>query len=313
MWKKKLIFGGLNPDGALSKLTTIKKTKRETACSVWIMQETKVAQPGNIKFGGFVTFEHTRINKDGVDLALSALETLNTVFLRDGGEEVEALTVMIHLRKITISCNTAYGPQENAVLENKEKFWAYLDDEYQRASNAGNDFVLQGDLNSWVGPETIPGDNRKMNQNGKMLVNFVRRNKLTIGNSLPICQGTTTWTRKRLGVKHVGTIDFFEVCHQVLPYIQEMKIYSGGTHKITNFKLKQNVTESDHFPMWMKVNIKITPERPSQEKILNFRDKTALINFKESKSTTREFSYCFKSNLSLKTKINQWKHVLDNC
>ena len=229
--EKQLIFGGLNPDGALSKLTTIKKTIRETACSVWMMQETKVAQPGTIKFDGFVTFEHTRINKDGGGLALSALETLNPVFLRDGGEEVEALTVIIHSRKITISCNTAYGPQENAVLEKKEKFWAYLDEEYQRASNAGNRFVLQGDLNSWLGPEIIPGDNRKINQNGKMLVNFVRRNKLTIVNSLPICQGTTTWTRTRLGVKHVSTIDFFIVCHQVLPYIHEMKIDSEGTHK----------------------------------------------------------------------------------
>ena len=247
--EKHVVFVGLNPDGAMSKITTIKKTIRETASSVWMMQETKVSQPGNIKFDVFVTYEHTRNNKDGGGLSISALETLKPVFVRDGGEEVEALTVIIHSGKITISCNTAYGPQENAELEKKEKFWAYLEEEYKRASKEGNGFVLQGDLNSWLGPEIIPGDNRKMNQNGKMLVSFVRRNKLTIVNSLPICEGTTTWTRTQLGVKHVSTINFFIVCEQVLPFVKKMKIDSEGFHKITNFKSKENSTEAD--PMIM--------------------------------------------------------------
>ena len=35
-------------------------------------------------------------NKDGGGLSISALETLKPVFVRDGGEEVEALTVIIH-------------------------------------------------------------------------------------------------------------------------------------------------------------------------------------------------------------------------
>ena len=42
---KNLIFGGVNPDGALSKLTTIRKAIRETGSAVWTMQETKVSRP----------------------------------------------------------------------------------------------------------------------------------------------------------------------------------------------------------------------------------------------------------------------------
>ena len=101
------------------------------------------------------------------------------------------------------------------------------------------------------------------------------------------------------------------MCQKVLPYVHEMKIDNEGKHKITNFKSKRNSTEADHAPMWMKVNLKITPERPSKETILNFRDKTAQLKVKEITSTTKDFSNCFKSNLSLKTQINQWKHVLD--
>ena len=82
-------------------------------------------------------------------------------------------------------------------------FWAYLNNEYKRASHEGNGFVLQGDLNAWLGPDIIPGDNMNINQNGKMLVNFVKKKLTDNSEFLRICDGTTTWTRTRLGVKHV--------------------------------------------------------------------------------------------------------------
>ena len=78
-----LVFGGVNPDGAVSKLTTIRKAIMETASSVWMMQDTKVSQPGTIKFDGYVTYEHTRLDKDGGGLTISALETLSPAFVRD--------------------------------------------------------------------------------------------------------------------------------------------------------------------------------------------------------------------------------------
>ena len=46
--EKDLIFAGVNPDGAMSKLTTIRKAIRDTNAAVWMMQETKVSQAGKI-------------------------------------------------------------------------------------------------------------------------------------------------------------------------------------------------------------------------------------------------------------------------
>ena len=114
--EKYLIFAGVNPDGAISKLTTIKKAIRDTNAAVWMMQETKITNQGKLKFDGYITYEHTRIDKEGGGLALSALEELKPAFIRDGGDMAEALTVNIHLKQITISCTTAYGPQECAPL-----------------------------------------------------------------------------------------------------------------------------------------------------------------------------------------------------
>ena len=50
----------MNPDGAKSKFTTIKKLIRESNATVIAMQETKVTNPGQIKFDGYYTYEHTR-------------------------------------------------------------------------------------------------------------------------------------------------------------------------------------------------------------------------------------------------------------
>ena len=145
--EKCLILGGVNPDGALSKMTTIKKAILETKSNVWMMQETK-AEPGSIKIEGFVTYEHTRITKDGGGISLSVLKTLNPCFIRDGGENVEAMTVRIHLKKIVISINTGYGSQEYATIDKTEFFWKYLGEEYEIAKSEGHGFVLQGDLMS---------------------------------------------------------------------------------------------------------------------------------------------------------------------
>ena len=133
--EKTLVFGGINPDGALSKITTIRKAIRETGAGVWMMQETKVPQPGKIKIDGFIVYEHTRIDKEGGGLALCVIKDLNPAFIRDGGELVEALTVNIHVKNITISCNTAYGPQESSLIEKKNAFWNYLQEECDRAKN----------------------------------------------------------------------------------------------------------------------------------------------------------------------------------
>ena len=123
-----LIFGGVNPDGAMSKLTTIKKAIRETGSGVWTMQETKASRAGKLKFDGFITYEHTRSNQEGGGISLSALEALSPAFVRDGGEEVEALTVNISLKQITILCNTGYGPQESAPVVKKVSFWNYFEE-----------------------------------------------------------------------------------------------------------------------------------------------------------------------------------------
>ena len=103
---------------------------------------------GQIKLDGFYTYEHIRSNKGGGGVALSARKELKPAFLNDGGEDVEAVTVDIHLKAMTISVTSAYGPQESDNIEKKNAFWQYLSNEASKVKSYGKGFILQGDLNA---------------------------------------------------------------------------------------------------------------------------------------------------------------------
>ena len=72
-----------------------------------MMQETKCQVEGSLKLDGFITYEHLRSTGDGGGIALSAKTELSPAFVRDGGENVEALTVDINVKNLSISCTSA--------------------------------------------------------------------------------------------------------------------------------------------------------------------------------------------------------------
>ena len=95
-----------------------------------------------------------------------------------------------------IACSTAYGPQEKDPKDKKHKFWKYLDEEAKKADMEGKGFILQGDLNAWLGQYIIPNDPRKQNENGRMMEDFIKSNQLTVVNGSKMCEGLFTRVRK---------------------------------------------------------------------------------------------------------------------
>ena len=311
--EKCLIVGGVNPDGARGKWITIKKAVKESGASVWSMQETKCKIEGQLKLDGFITYEHLRSNREGGGLALSARKELNPVFISDGGEDVEALTVDIHIKQMTISYNTAYGPQENASIEGKNKFWEYLTEQAVEANKEGKGFILQGDLNAWLGPNIIPGDQREQNKNGKLFEAFLNTNKLTVVHSLSLCKGLVTRERNRNGMKIQSILDFYVVCQRVLPSVINMEIDNDRKYMLTNFKKVRKggrAIDTDHMTTTLKLNLIVTPSKPSKIEIFNFKNKQGQETFKDSTTNTTDFSRCFMSNEPVDVQAEKWIKVL---
>ena len=215
---------------------------------------------------------------------------------------------------MAITCTNAYGPQENAKIAQKNNFWKYLEEEAARSRREGIGFVLQGDLNSWLGPDILPGDIRKQNKNGKFFAQFVENNKLVIVNSLPICKGIITRSRLRQGELVQSTIDFYVVCQRVLPFISEMIIDNDKKYRLTNYTNVINdgsITEADHSPMVLKVNLSIVPDKPKKIEVFNFKSAKGLAKFKEITSESGNFTKCFLNSESTLKQLSQWKQTLD--
>ena len=306
---KSLLFTGFNPNGVKSKWTTIKKLIRDTHSAVVTMQETKCSQPGQMNFDGYFTYEHLRSKKEGGGVAMSALKELQPAFISDGGDGVEALTVDIHVKNMTISVVSAYGPQESASVENKEAFWQYLHEEAEKAKTYGKGFILQGDLNAWLGNNMLPGDLHVQNRNGKFFELFLKQNKLICVNSLPIAQGLITRSRKLLNEVKQSTIDFYVVCERVLPHITYMKIDNGTTHTLTNyFNMDSDgkPVNSDHFPLHMEVKLESAPIKKEKVEILNFKDSLGQIVFKELTTNTTAFTDCVQNVHKMSNGAQKW-------
>ena len=305
---------GVNSAGLSSKLTTFRKVISELKPSVFFIQETKFKTEGKLKLENYTIFELVRKSKDGGGLAIGCENHLKPAWVREGNDDVEALSVDIFLNGMKIRCCAAYGCQEGDPLERKNKFWEYLNQEVEFANNTNAGLIIQFDGNLWAGHHIVPGDPRPQNRNGKLFENFLNRNpRLTVVNSLPLCQGLITRRRMKNGVQEESVLDFFVVCSRILPHVQKMYIDEENKYVLTNYKtaqLKGNAIDSDHKTEYMDLNIKIIHEKPIRREFFNFRDLKGQEVFKTQTSETQEFTRCFENELPVLEQIELWRKVL---
>ena len=108
---------GVNSAGLGSKLTTFKKVIQELQPSMFFIQETKFKDYGKLKIDAYVIYELLRKTSGGGGLAIGVIKELNPALVREGDDNIEALSVEITLKNMKIRCCTAYGCQENEKLE----------------------------------------------------------------------------------------------------------------------------------------------------------------------------------------------------
>ena len=319
---KSLRFLGVNAAGIFSKWTTFKKILYELEPAVFFIEETKCKVKGKLKLDNYCIYEQirdidpTKKGQVGGGLALGCKSVLQPMWVRDGGKDVEALSVNIFVVNMKIRCCVAYGCQETAPWERKQLFWNYLDEEVMLANQDGAGFVLQFDGNLWAGSGVIPGDPRPQNRNGKLFQLFLARNNLTVVNSLKLCKGIITRIRNlQNGKSELSTLDFFVVCSKILPHIKQMVIDEAKIYVLTNYSQVRKggkSKDSDHLTEYMDLDFKIKPNKPKRVELFNFKNQNAQKYFKHITSETTQFTDCFEKDISLTEKLVKWKRVLNN-
>ena len=97
------------------------------------------------------------------------------MWVKEGQNDVEALSVNISVKNMKIRCCVAYGCQENVANDKKDDFWTYLDEEVSEAKESGAGLIIQFDGNLWAGDKLVPNDPRNQNKNGKLFEKYQKR------------------------------------------------------------------------------------------------------------------------------------------
>ena len=157
-YQRKLSFVGINAAGLSSKMSSFDSVLKSLKPTVFFVEETKLKTGGRIKTEnsrGYQIFELNRTGKAGGGLAIRALNDTEPIWISEGDNEVEVLVVEISVSEMQIRCIAAYGPQEGATPEKKEKFWARISAEIEDAQANEKAIIFQMDGNLWGGPELI--------------------------------------------------------------------------------------------------------------------------------------------------------------
>ena len=97
--------------------------------SIFCIQETHMKRASKIDFTNlnkYQIYELIRDSKNGGGLAPDIINYLQPGWIKYGGEEVEAMTVKVIVKEMSIHVANAYGPQEYNNSDMKDKFWQYM-------------------------------------------------------------------------------------------------------------------------------------------------------------------------------------------
>ena len=143
-----------------------------------------------------------------------------------------------------------------------------MNEEVREATHSGSGLVIQFDGNLLAGEGIIPNDPRPQNRNGKLFQQFLEENPhLNFVNSLSLCPGLITRLKFREGKMEKSVIDFFVVCHLVLPHITKMVIDEERKYILTNYEKAKKGGKScdtDHATEYMELNLKVKTEKPKR-------------------------------------------------
>ena len=141
------------------------------------------------KIEGYESFQQNKnIHNGGLYLSIAKSA---------GGQPLDASkTENENIMSVQIACTNqvirlilAYGPQENASKNEKDKFYDDLNIEVELAKLCGEQILIVGDLNAKLGHPVIKNDVYDISTNGQLLKEITDEHGLCVANSLNKCTG----------------------------------------------------------------------------------------------------------------------------
>ena len=252
----------------------------------------------------------------GGGLAIGVLHDLKPVLTKQGNDDAECMSVIVKTVPMDVLCVVGYGPQLGDTNDRKSKFWKYLSQEAMFAEEKGIGIIFQLDSNAWAGGNIIPGDPNPQNTNGKLLEIFLKAHPaLTVINSLQSCRGLITRHRKTIKGEEKSILDLFIVCQRILPHVKHMQIDHEGKHWLSNFSAKKTankVTNSDHYPVILVLDMSFRVSKPERVAQFNFKDQLGQVKFFKMTDKNRKLSDIFATDSAFENQVTSFEKTMNS-
>ena len=238
---------GINAAGLKSKIKSFNDVLCKLKPHIWVVQETKLKPHEVIKceaLGDYQVFSLSRQKSQGGGLAVGVNKMLESTLIKEGDDDTEVISVLVVVGNIPIRVIGAYGVQENASKDKKEKFWNFIEEEVRQAENNGEGIIIQMDGNLHAGEKLVKNDPNPQNMNGKLFMQFLQRNtSLSVVNSMSICEGIITRKRQLETRLEEAVLDFMIVNDKLSPFLKQMVVDVKREYCLSNFaQQKKNQT-----------------------------------------------------------------------
>ena len=315
----KLRILGVNAAGIKCKLQSFNHILNKLKPQIWSMQETKLKNKEVLNTEATKNYQIYYLNRktsEGGGLAIGVDKNIESILIREGDDIIEAIVVLVMIATIPVRIIAAYGPQENANNEKKEKFWEFMEEETNKADLENQGLIIQMDGNCHVGNEIIKNDPNKQNNNGKLFVEFLDRNPtLIVANKLKSCQGSITRKRDVQNRTEKAILDFILLNEKMSQFMQQMVIDEKREFCLSNFgQIKKNkrVIETDHNTMFADFDINIPKRKPERIELFNLRNKICQEKFTQETQEDTQLIRCFENELPLEIQSKNWLGIFNS-
>ena len=311
-----------NVRGIKCKKTTLERIIEEENPVLVAIVETKLEKEEKIELPGYKVTPVNRNEEGGGALLAIRNNLTNLVVSTNEYKQHGAEMVWIKLdnTKVKIKIGVIYMPQESRTnLDVLEIIYKNIEEEIEEAYTNGLKLFVYGDMNCKVG-DIIKGNKSDISKGGRLLLKMAKKYKLSIVNSLSVCEGL--WTRIEGEEKSV--IDYVLTFEEDTDIVEEMII--DEEKLITPYHIESESRRriyTDHCMISGRLNFSLENEQPKHTRVLGkegweaFRGKiekikiSNLIDDRNIEESYKEWSKTImkiKESCSKKVKIRRsWK------
>ena len=301
----------INIRGLKSKVESLKEILLDENPEIVGLTETMLDEADVIDIEGYTVHRNDR-NGIGGGVLLAVKIDLKGLIVQEckDSEEGESLWMSMGNTKMNLRMGIVYNPQESRTKKNKlKKVYQSMEREVKKAKEKKQSVLLMGDFNCKVG-DAINGNKGEVSNGGRMLLEMMNRNNLTMANGTKTCKGL--WTRQ-CGMER-SVLDYIILDDNQIKHVQGLVIVEEKKMAPYRRIIENGVSRmihSDHNTMMLKIDLLMEDRDAVNTRQRKTMDNRAYVQFRKLVNEEK-VSQIWEEGFDIQETYDKWNETVMN-